>query len=107
MFENLFCAAKVQKKIINRAKTYVFSQKVFSLVKKINKKAFHMKDFCTCKLYSAEEGGLSLMIPGFLGIAFEQARRSALRKKGDSNPRYGNRIPVFETSAIDHSAILP
>ena len=107
MFENLFCAAKVQKKIINRAKTYVFSQKVSDLYYPQTKKAFRLKDVIACELCSAAEGGLSLMIPGFLGIAFEQARRSALRKKGDSNPRYGNRIPVFETSAIDHSAILP
>ena len=31
-----------------------------------------------------------------------------LRKKGDSNPRYPVKgIPVFETSAFSHSAILP
>ena len=30
------------------------------------------------------------------------------RKKGDSNPRYPVKgIPVFETSAFSHSAILP
>ena len=33
---------------------------------------------------------------------------SRLRKKGDSNPRYPVKgIPVFETSAFSHSAILP
>ena len=33
---------------------------------------------------------------------------SHLRKKGDSNPRYPVKgIPVFETSAFSHSAILP
>ena len=57
MFENLFCAAKVQKKIINRAKTYVFSQKVSDLYYPRTKKAFRLKDLIACELCSAEEGG--------------------------------------------------
>ena len=41
-------------------------------------------------------------------VAFATSCLSLLRKKGDSNPRYPVRgIPVFETSAFSHSAILP
>ena len=41
-------------------------------------------------------------------VAFATSCLSLLRKKGDSNPRYPVKgIPVFETSAFSHSAILP